>query len=179
MVASLVRCSYCPRVNLYFLRHGIAVEPGTQGYTRDADRPLTSEGEQKLAKIAEAMDALEISFELILSSPYVRARQTAEIVAKALKLTKKVEFSEALMPAGSARKLVDLLNHLQPDDVLLVGHEPSMSELISLFTAGDASAIHVVMKKGGLCKLSTDSLQHGRCAALEWLLTPKQMVLMS
>lgn len=179
MVAGATRCGYCPRVNLYFLRHGIAVEPGTQGYTRDSDRPLTPEGERKLVKIAEAMEAMELSFDLVFSSPYVRACQTAEIVVKVLKRTKKLEFSDALVPAGSARKLVDLLNHIRPDDVLLVGHEPSMSELISLFTAGDANAIHVVMKKGGFCKLSTDSLQHGRCAALEWLLTPKQMVLMS
>jgi len=61
---------------------------------------------------------------------------------------------------------------------LLVGHEPYLSELISLLVAGDSS-LCVVMKKGGLCKLSVETLKHGRCACLEWLLTPKQMALMA
>ena len=69
-------------MNLYILRHGIAVEHGAPGYAKDADRPLTPEGERKLGQIAEAMKALELTFDLILSSPYLRARQTAEIVAE-------------------------------------------------------------------------------------------------
>ena len=166
-------------MNLYLLRHGIAVEPGTPGSARDAERPLTPEGERKLEKIAQAMAALELSFDLILSSPYVRARQTAEIVADRLNLRKRVEFCDTLMPSGSAKHLVDLLNHRHSNNVLLVGHEPYQSELISLLTAGDAGALRVTMKKAGLCKLSTDALHHGRCATLEWLLTPKQMALMS
>jgi phosphohistidine phosphatase len=167
-------------MNLYILRHGIAVEPGTRGYEKDADRPLTPEGERKLRQIAEAMEALELSFDLILSSPYLRARQTAEIVAETLKARKRLELSDCLTPGGSSKKLIDLLTRLQPspDAVLLVGHEPYLSGLISLLVAGDTTSA-VVMKKGGLCKLSTESLKHGRCAALEWLLTPKQMVLMS
>ena len=167
-------------MNLYILRHGIAVEPGTRGYETDADRPLTPEGERKLWQIAEAMGALELSFDLILSSPYLRARQTAEIVAEALKARKRLELSDSLTPDGSTKKLVDLLNRLQPppDDVLLVGHEPYLSGLISLLLAGDTTSA-VVMKKGGLCRLSTESLKHGRCASLEWLLTPKQMAMMA
>ncbi len=167
-------------MNLFLLRHGIAVEPDTPGYEKDADRPLTPEGERKLGQIAEAMEALELSFDLILSSPYVRARQTAEIVATALKARKALELSDSLTPGGSAKKLVELLNRLQPspESVLLVGHEPHLSGLISLLVSGDTASA-VVMKKGGLCKLSTDSLKHGRCAALEWLLTPRQMALMT
>ena len=61
--------------------------------------------------------------------------------------------------------------------MLLVGHEPYLSGLISLLVSGEATCA-VVMKKGGLCKLSIESLKPGRCAALEWLLTPKQMGLM-
>ena len=167
-------------MNLYILRHGIAVEPGTPGYMKDADRPLTPEGERKLRRIAEAVEALDLSFDLILSSPYLRARQTAEIVAEGLKARKRLELSDSLTPGGSPKKLVELLNHLQPSagSVLLVGHEPYLSGLISLLVSGDAS-FAVVMKKGGLCKLSTESLKPGRCATLEWLLTPKQMALMS
>ena len=77
-------------------------------------------------------------------------------------------------------KLVELLNHLQPtpESVLLVGHEPYLSGLISLLVSGEGT-LSVVMKKAGLCKLTTESLKHGRCASLEWLLTPKQMALMT
>ena len=167
-------------MNLYFLRHGIAVELAEHEFAKDADRPLTPEGERKLWQVAEAMEALDLSFDLILSSPYVRARQTAEIVAEALKARKKLEFSDSLTPGGSTKKLVEYLHRLQPppDNVLLVGHEPYLSGLISLLVAGDTMSA-VVLKKGGLCKLSTESLKHGRCAALEWLLTPKQMGLMA
>jgi phosphohistidine phosphatase len=167
-------------MNLYILRHGIAVEPGSPGYEKDADRPLTPEGERKLLQIAEAMEALDLAFDLILSSPYLRARQTAEIVAEALKARRKLEFSDSLVPGGSPKKLVEFLNRLQPppESVLLVGHEPYLSGLVSLLVAGNPS-LSMVLKKGGLCKLATESLAPGRCAALEWLLTPKQMALMA
>jgi phosphohistidine phosphatase len=167
-------------MNLYILRHGIAVEPGTPGYEKDADRPLTPEGERKLLQIAEAMEALDLAFDLILSSPYLRARQTAELVAESLKARKKLELSDSLVPGGNPKKLVELLNRLQPppESVLLVGHEPYLSGLISLLVSGEPT-LAMVMKKGGLCKLTTESLKHGRCATLEWLLTPKQMARMA
>jgi phosphohistidine phosphatase len=166
-------------MNLYILRHAIAVEPGTPGNAKDADRPITPEGERKTRQAARAMEALKLSFDLILSSPYKRARQTAEIVARKLTAHKRLELTNSLTPGGSPRKLVELLNALKPapDSVMLVGHEPYLSELISLLVAGDQS-LCLVMKKGGLCRLSVESLKYGRCAALEWLLTPKQMGLM-
>lgn len=166
-------------MNLFILRHGIAVEPGTPGYPTDSARPLVPEGERKLRKIAQAIKALELSFDFILSSPYLRARQTAEIIAAAFKPKIKVELSELLTPGGSQRHLIDFLNQLtpRPQNVLLVGHEPYLSELISLLLSGEPTLL-IVMKKGGLCKLTTEALQHGRCATLDWLLAPKQMALM-
>src|SRR5205823_13526555 len=106
-------------MNLYILRHGLAVEHGATGYQRDADRPLTPKGKRKLGQIADAMEALKLSFDLILSSPYTRARQTAEIVADALHVRKKLEFSEELVPDGSYKKLIEGLNHLKsrPEEV--------------------------------------------------------------
>ena len=167
-------------MNLFLLRHGIAVERGTAGFDKDADRPLTPKGERRLGRIADAMDALGLKFDLILSSPYARARQTAEIVADALGLKKKLEFSEDLTPGGNAKSLVASLNQRvpQPESVLLVGHEPFMSELIATLTSGDAR-VSIDFKKGGLCKLETETLRHARCATLAWLLTPRQMGLMS
>ncbi len=150
------------------------------GCANDSERPLTPEGERKLRQIAKAMKALDLSFDLILSSPYLRARQTAEIIAKALNSHKKLDFSEALAPDGSQRKLIASLHGAAPppNSVLLVGHEPYLSELIALLVSG-GPGMSVVMKKGGLCKLAVHSLKPGRCAVLEWLLTPKQMALMA
>jgi len=166
-------------MDIYLLRHGLAAERGTAGYTNDAERPLTDEGEHKLRDIAKAMRKLELEFDLILSSPYARARQTAEIVADGLKAHKKMEFSDALTPDGSTRELTEFLNRLRPkpDSVLLVGHEPYLSGLISLLVSGNRGC-KVVMKKGGLAKLEVDLLTNGSCAALAWLLTPGQMRLM-
>jgi phosphohistidine phosphatase len=166
-------------MNLYLLRHGLAVEPEAPGRGKDSERPLTPKGKRKLREIAAAMQALEISFDLILSSPYVRAEQTARIVAGALKAGKKLELSDTLTPGGSSSELIGLIHRLAPppENVLLVGHEPYLSELISLLVSG-GTGLSVEMKKGALCKLTVESLRHGRCATLGWLLTPKQMGLM-
>jgi phosphohistidine phosphatase len=167
-------------MNLFILRHGLAVEPGSAGFAKDSDRPLIPKGERKLWKISQALEDLEVEFDWILSSPYLRARQTAEIVAEALNLRKKLEFCDALTPGGSPIKLIEVINREKPapSNLLLVGHEPYLSELISLLISGSTD-IALTMKKGGLCKLVVDSLRHGRCAGLEWLLTPKQMCLMA
>ena len=167
-------------MNLYLLRHGLAVERGTAGYHKDSARPLTAKGELKLWRVAEAMEALELSFDVILSSPYQRARQTADIIAEAFNARSKVKLHHALAPSGSTKRLVEHIAALKPspESLLLVGHEPYLSDLISLLTAGDRS-LSVSLKKGGLCKLEVETLLPGRCAALVWLLTPKQMVLMA
>ena len=167
-------------MTLYLLRHGIAVDPGTPDFLNDADRPLTARGEEKLEQIARAMLALELSFDLILSSPYVRARQTAEIVARAFRPRQAVEVTECLTPGASPRKVIDLLvrRPSPAESVLLVGHEPHLSSLISLLVSGNTQAT-VLMKKGGFCKLSAETLKLGHCAQLEWLLTPKTMGLMA
>jgi len=166
-------------MNLFILRHGIAVEHGAAGYENDSERPLTSKGERKIWMVAEAMKALGISFDLILSSPLVRARETAEIVAEALKTQKRLELTDTLAPQESAKPLIDYISKRGAvDEVLLVGHEPFLSRLISLLISGDSGA-SVLLKKGGFCKLSTVELKHGQCATLEWLLTAKQMELMT
>jgi phosphohistidine phosphatase len=162
-------------MNVYILRHGIAVEHGAAGYKDDDERPLTSKGERKIKAIAKAMKDLGISFDIILSSPLVRARQTAEIIAQALKAKERLELIEALAPQESAKPLIEfLIEQGAVKDVLLVGHEPFLSRLISLLISGSSGA-SVLLKKGGFCKLSSDGLKHGRCATLEWLLTPKLM----
>ena len=168
-------------MNLFILRHGIAVEPGTPGFENDSERPLIPKGERRLRKAAAAMKELDLSFDLILSSPFTRARQTAEIVAGELKLQKWLKFTDALIPGGNSQALIQELIELKPvpENVLLVGHEPDLSRLISLLASGGEDTAAVEMKKGGLCKMKAPELRHGRCAQLAWLLTPAQMELMA
>jgi phosphohistidine phosphatase len=166
-------------MNIFILRHGIAVERGTLGFDNDADRPLLPKGERRLRAAAAAMEKMELSFDLVLSSPFLRARQTAEIIARELKLKKRLQFSDVLTPDGSFKNLVRQLNELHPvpENVLLVGHEPYLSRLISLLISVDENTV-LEIKKGGLCQLEADALRAGVCAKLIWLLTPAQMELM-
>lgn len=166
-------------MELYLLRHGIAVEPGTRGFEDDFARPLIPKGRRQLRKTAAAMKKLARDFDLILSSPLARAKQTAEIVAKELKRKKRLRFSNALAPGGTVSILLRQLEREKPapEKVLLVGHEPDMSRLISLLVTG-GQQLQVDFKKGGLCKLETEKLHAGQCAKLVWLLTPKQMKMM-
>jgi phosphohistidine phosphatase len=167
-------------MNLYILRHGIAVDRDTPGVDNDADRPLMAKGRRRIRQIAGAMREMELSFDLIFSSPFPRALQTAEIVAAVFKRQKKLACTNELMPGGSAKLLVEKLNKIKPppENILLVGHEPYLSRFIGLLAAGNAD-MEIDFKKGGLCKLEVGSLRHGRCATLAWLLTPRQMKLMA
>ena len=166
-------------MNLYVLRHGIAVEPNTPGYEKDSERPLTPKGRHQLRQIAAAMKKMDLRFDLILFSPFLRATQTAEIIAESLKLKKQPGLSDALTPDGNPKALIRQLNELKPvpENVLLVGHEPYLSQLIALLTAGE-TGVAIDLKKGGLGKLEAESLWLGRYATLVWLLTPRQMKLM-
>jgi phosphohistidine phosphatase len=159
-------------MELYVLRHGIAVERGTPGYKKDSDRPLTPEGEDKMRQIADAMRGMDLKFDLILSSPFARAEQTANIVAG--ELDEEVTFTKYLEPGGNALELIGEINDEKPQRVLLVGHEPDLSSFISVLITGGSEAT-IDLKKGGLCKLTTDKLVFGQCAMLNWLLTPKQL----
>jgi phosphohistidine phosphatase len=158
------------------LRHGIAAERGSPDYENDSERPLTAKGERRMRRIAEGMLALGLSYDLMLSSPYLRARQTADIVAQVFKTPAGVQLSDTLTPGGNPRQLIETLHSADRErqSVLLVGHEPYLSRLISTFLSGNTN-LPVVMKKGGLCTLDVESLRFGRCASLVSLLTPRQL----
>jgi phosphohistidine phosphatase len=159
-------------MEIYILRHGIAVERGTKGYKNDSDRPLTKEGAEKMEQIAKTLLAMEVQFDLILSSPYVRAQQTAQIVGA--ELGEEVTFTDFLIPGANGLELIGEINDEKPQRVLLVGHEPDLSELISVLVTGGTEAM-IELKKGGLCKLTSDKLSFGKSATLNWLLTPRQL----
>jgi phosphohistidine phosphatase len=163
-------------MNLYILRHAIAVERGSGGIGDDSLRPLTGGGKAKMRAIARGMRAMRLSFDLVLSSPYRRARDTAQIVVKEFGLDDSIELSPDLEPGGDPDRLMRRLAETRPgpSSVLLVGHEPYLSSLISMLLSG-GSHDSITLKKGGLCKLTLGRVTYGRCATLEWLLTPRQL----
>ena len=166
-------------MNLYLLRHGIAVDIAELDFAGDAARPLTPKGRRQLRKVAAALRAMKVKFDTLLSSPLVRTQQTTEVIATELKFKSKPGFSYELRPGGSAEKLIQQINALKPvpENLLLVGHEPDLSELLSLLVTGYAGG-GFSFKKAGLAKLEVEKLSAGKCATLAWLLTPAQMKLM-
>ena len=161
-------------MKLHILRHGEAAEPGDPKFANDAERPLTPKGIQRTRLLAYTLRQMEISFGVIFSSPLVRARETAEIVMRGLRLQGKLELSDHLAPSGDVEKLLNRLNALRPapKNALLVGHEPYLSNLISLLCAGGPN-LSLTLKKGGLCRMEVEQLHSARCAHLEWLLAPR------
>ncbi len=164
-------------MNLYLLRHGIAVSNDDPENMPDNDRPLSAKGIKRMRKAAKGMRRLGIPFDSVLTSPLVRARQTAEVVAQALGLGDHLEDLSTLIPGNS---LSDLWSSLTPyqdrEHLLLVGHEPLLSTVLSyLLTHDERRSIAVDFKKGGLCRVEITALPPNKAATLHWLLTPKQL----
>lgn len=167
-------------MNLYFLRHGPAGDRGDPRYPDDRLRPLDPDGRRKMKLVAAGMRILGLEMEVWLSSPLLRARQTAEIAAGAFRARKKIAWLDELAPEGSPRKLVDRLRreHAGAGNILLVGHEPLLSATMGFLLAGQTN-LSLVLKKGGLALLTTEALVCGPCARLEWLLTPRQLLVIA
>jgi len=160
-------------MNLYFLRHAIALDR-TKWRRKDSERPLTPEGVQKMRKAAKGLKRLKLKVDWILTSPYARALDTARIVAKTLKAEKKIKVVDHLASTGDPERLVHHLavDYLKDDALLIVGHEPYLSKLVSRLIGAD-TPLDLDFKKGGLCRLDADTLHYNRCATLEWWLPPK------
>jgi phosphohistidine phosphatase len=163
-------------MNLYLIRHAIAVDEGAPEYADDSQRPLTDKGKKKMRQVAKGLRALGVEFDLILSSPYARATGTADVLADVFKMKKEIQFSDNLVPMGDPELLIAEMNEkYMANSVALVGHEPFLSALIGLLVS-ENTHIDMTMKKGGVCRLSADDLHHTRKATLEWLLMPGILV---
>lgn len=167
---------------LYIVRHAIAEQRDDVNNAQDdSQRALTDEGRRKMRRIARGLKEMETQIDVILTSPYLRAADTARILQKKLDLKKeKLVITENLAPFGDPDQLVKEINERYGavGNLALVGHEPGLSRLISVLLSGDPT-LPIILKKGGICRLSIDKLEYGRCATLEWLLAPAQMEEMS
>lgn len=163
-------------MELYVLRHAIALTAAEAGVNHDAERPLSKEGREKMKRIAEAMKAFGVEVDLILSSPYLRARDTALIAHDGLGLKGCLEFSTALA-SGQETKMVlaELKERFSKHErIMVVGHEPDLSYLISRLTS--QGRLQVEMKKAGLAKIEITGVHPELKGALDFLLTPKVML---
>ena len=166
-------------MNLYIVRHAIAVQRGTPGYDDDSQRPLTDKGRKKMKKIAKGLRQFGVEFDTILTSPYVRARDTAKILANEYGMEDKILFTDNLIPPGDFDQLINEINEkYNVNNLALVGHEPMLSQFMSFLMTGNADAA-ITLKKGGVCLLSADDLRQQHRANLQWLLTPAIMVELS
>ena len=166
-------------MDLYFLRHAKAALLAPKRGGPDNERALTPEGRQRMKQISRVLTALDLSLDLILTSPYRRARQTARIVAEELHLEKALRLSGHLVPEGDPQALLDELDRrfATRRSALLVGHEPSLGRILSLVTCG-GPGLSVTFKKAGLAKVVCGPPGAEPRASLEWLLTPSQLLLM-
>jgi phosphohistidine phosphatase len=152
-------------MELYFLRHGVAADVGPEG-SGDAGRPLTAEGIKKMKEEARGLRRLDVRPDVLLSSPLVRARQTAEIVRHALGLDSRLV--DALAPGCDVAQLRDLLGEYRSAErIMVVGHEPDFSDLIGALTGGS----RIMLKKGGLARVDLETVSDG-AGTLVWLLPP-------
>jgi phosphohistidine phosphatase len=157
-------------MELYFLRHGIA-EDGHAGHP-DSARKLTEEGKEKTADVARLAKKAGLRPTLILTSPYVRARQTAEIAAKELEYEGQLVHVKSLVPHGSPEEVWrDVRDYSHEPSILLAGHEPLMSRLVAHFL--NAPSLHVEMKKSAMVRIDLESLRGAPHGILRWMIVPR------
>lgn len=155
---------------LYLIRHGLAEARG-ETWPDDSKRPLTEEGMTRLRKQARGLARLGVTVDVVLTSPFVRTRQTAEIIASAFDPRPHLATTDALTPDGTyAAVLADLAKHARRTRLALVGHEPGIGELAARLIG---SRHPIPFKKGAICCIDVDSLPPAGPGALRWFLSPK------
>jgi phosphohistidine phosphatase len=155
---------------LYLIRHGLAEERG-EAWPDDAKRPLTQEGMSKLRKSARALKALGVVIDVIVTSPFVRTRQTAEIIAAGLDPHPHIVTADSLKPGEAVTAmLADLDKQSKREHIAVVGHEPGIGELAARLVG---TRHPIPFKKGAVCRIDVEVLPPGGPGELRWMVTPK------
>lgn len=161
-------------MNLYLLRHASAGTSRTNP-ALDAKRSLDKEGKRHCLLLGHVLSGMKVQFDTVVSSPLKRAVQTASLVGNETGFEQKIEFSDALGPEASYPAFEKLLEkHAECQEILLVGHEPSISYLVGKLAAGggkNARPANIRMRKGSIAKFSMD---RGKVELL-WLIEPRSL----
>jgi phosphohistidine phosphatase len=167
-------------MEIHLLRHAIAALRGSEDYPESEDhlRPLTRRGKSRMRKAAQGMRHLGLDYDLVLTSPYVRARETAEIVAKTLDVHGKIAECPYLVPGADPDALLAHLGEWKRSRAtLLVGHEPHLGAVASVFLGG-MPGLPLAFRKGGLARFDFAGVPGPGAGQLVWWLTPKQLRLL-
>jgi len=160
-------------VDVYILRHGKAEDarPGSS----DADRRLTTKGREEITHAGRWIASQGIRFDIIAASPLARTQETAAIVAEALGQKDCIVTWNVLAPGGNAGEICHVISqHKDARAILLVGHEPQLSTLVSRIICGEENAA-IALSKGSLAKIREFTNSTQPSGELHWLLTAKQM----
>ena len=153
---------------VYFLRHASAGQSKNDP-AKDDKRALDDDGIEQCGYIGRALAALDVHVDVVISSPLKRATQTASLVGTEMGHEAKLVTDRALLPGASFPSFRDLLNrYSRQEAIMVVGHNPSMSEFLGKLI-GDGAEAYVDLKKGAVAKVEVDR----KLAALHWCLTPK------
>ncbi len=155
---------------VYVVRHGIAEERGPE-WPDDSKRPLTHQGKRELKQIGQGLVRLGVVIDVLLTSPLVRAKQTADALASALDPAPAVTVIDSLSPgAAYAELLHDLAKHARSRSIALIGHEPGIGQTVARL-AGLKRVLE--FKKGAICRIDLDEFPPGTAGDLRWFAAPK------
>jgi phosphohistidine phosphatase len=160
-------------VHLYLIRHGIAAEP--EAYETDEERPLTKEGDRKTRKVAQRLSELEIQFDLILTSPLMRATQTAQIL-QTVGLSTQIEESSALAPSGDIENWLEWYQQWQETgspSLALVGHQPDLGNWVETLLWGKTQDALILKKAGVIGLILPETGSPVARSQMFWLTPPK------
>jgi len=161
-------------VDCILFRHGIAVER-EEWDGQEQDRPLTEKGVKRTGQSGRGLRNLSIAPTHLLTSPLLRARQTADILHGLLRPRPAVHISDELSPGTAPEKLFSLLDSLPPDSVVIcIGHEPHLSMAAAILLTGKPGA-WLSLKKAGACLIRLEEAVRPAKGLLEWWLTAAQL----
>ena len=156
---------------IYFLRHANAGQKQFSNPAKDEKRPIDKIGEQQSHDVGRALAFIGVTANVIISSPLTRAVQTANIVAQEIGYEEKIVLDDALRPEATFEQFKALLNrHKDKPAIMVVGHDPSMTEFVNRVLSGGAPAGRDRDEEGGVAKVEKELR---RPAVLRWLMTPK------
>lgn len=158
--------------SLYLVRHAIAEERGPK-WPDDTERPLTADGAVRMRRAVKGLDRLHEPIALLLTSPLVRAVQTAEILSRGLAARPEVTLLSELAPGTQPSRVAQALgSYTKPKAIALVGHEPDLG-LLAAWLIGARTPIP--FRKGAVCRIDTVDWPATRESRLIWLATPRML----